>query len=140
MIRLSLDATEDSFASMARRLGRMMDEMLGSQYVRFSHAERWKPAVNLYETASDLVLCVDLAGMRREHIDVRAEFDRVTIRGERADPQPPDESCLQCVHMMEVDAGPFFREVRLPVPIDPDGVRATYREGFLWIHMRKQAL
>jgi HSP20 family protein len=132
-------ASEESFSSMARRLGRMMDEMLGGPYVRFARAERWKPAVNLYETTSDLVLCVELAGMPREQIDVQAEFDRVVIRGGRADPQPPDQCLPQCVHMMEIDAGPFLREVRLPVPIEVDGVRATYRDGFLWVYMPKQA-
>lgn len=138
MTPLSLDGTEDSFASMARRLGHMMDEMLGNQYVHFCRAERWNPAVNLYETASHLVLCVDLAGMAREQIDIRAEPDRVIIRGDRGDPQPPGESTPQCLHMMEIDVGPFLREVKLPVPIDVDGIRAAYRDGFLWVHMPKQ--
>jgi HSP20 family protein len=141
MTPLSLDASEDSFSSMARRLGRMMDEMLGNQYVRFARADRWRPAVNLYETESHLVLCVELAGMPRDQIDVRAEFDRVILRGERGDPQPAepsDERAPHCIHMMEIDVGPFLREVRLPVPIEVDGVHATYREGFLWVHMPKQ--
>jgi len=138
MTPLLADASEESFSSMARRLSRMMDEMLGSQYVRFSRAERWKPAVNLYETTSALVLCVELAGMPKEQIAVQAEFDRVVLRGERADPQPSDEHQPQCVHMMEIDAGPFVREVRLPVPIDVGEVRATYRDGLLWVYMPKQ--
>jgi HSP20 family molecular chaperone IbpA len=40
--------------------------------------------------------------------------------------------------MMEIDAGPFVREVRLPVPIDVGEVRATYRDGLLWVFMPKQ--
>ncbi len=139
MTPLSVDATEDTFSSMARRLGRMMDEVLGTQYVRFSRAECWKPAMNLYETPSHLVLCMELAGMPRERIDVHAEYDRIVIQGDRPDPQSTDERGSQCVHVMEIDSGPFRREVRLPTPIDVEGIRATYRDGLLWIHMPKQA-
>jgi HSP20 family molecular chaperone IbpA len=39
---------------------------------------------------------------------------------------------------MEIDSGPFCREIKLPTPIDVDGIRATYREGLLWIHAAKQ--
>ncbi len=138
MTPLSLEATEDSFSSMAHRLGRMVDEMIGGQYIPFSGGEGWRPAVNLYETASDFMLCVDLAGMPRDQIDVQAEPDRVVIRGDRADPQPPRKGDPQCVHLMEIDVGPFGREVRLPSPIDVDGIRATYRDGLLWVHMPKQ--
>ncbi len=138
MSPISLDAMEDSFSSMARRLGRMMDDMLGSSYVRFSGGECWRPAVNLYETYDEFILCADLAGMPRDQIDVQAEPDRVVIRGTRADPQPTGEPETLGVHIMEIDVGPFGREVRLPALIEVEKIRATYRDGLLWVHMPRQ--
>lgn len=138
MIPLRVDATEDSFSSMAHRLGRMVDEMLGGQYVPFSGAECWRPAINLYETGAEFVLCVDLAGMPRDQIDVQAEAERVVIRGERAEPQPGERNDTHGVHLMEIDVGPFCRDVRLPSPIAVDEIQATYRDGLLWVRMPKR--
>ncbi len=140
MTPLSLDATEESFSSLARRLSHMVDEMVGGQYVRFSRAEGFRPPLNAYETASHYVICMELAGMPRDQIDVQAEPGRIVIRGRRGDPHPPrpHEHDPLCVHVMEIDTGSFYREVKLPGPVDVDGIRATYREGFLWVHIPKQ--
>jgi HSP20 family protein len=137
MSPLRLDATEDSFERLSRRLGKMMDELSGSQFFTFSRNESWRPALNLYETDTHFIICVDLAGMPRDRIDIRAEPGRIVIRGDRADPKPPGERPLNCVHRMEIDVGPFYREVALPATTDVDRIQATYREGFLWIHAPK---
>ena len=38
---------------------------------------------------------------------------------------------------MEVQVGPFERRFRLPVPVDPDSIRASYEQGFLEIRLTK---
>jgi HSP20 family molecular chaperone IbpA len=38
---------------------------------------------------------------------------------------------------MEVQIGPFERRLRLPVPVDPTSLRATYDQGFLEVHLTK---
>lgn len=136
MVRINV-ASEELFASMAQRLGRMIDEIMTGGYVRFSRLEPWKPAVNLYETTCEFVICVDISGMDARQIDVQAQDGRIVIRGERKDPQPEGAGDELCIHMMEIDSGPFHREVRLPRRIDPDRVRAHYREGLLSIFAPK---
>jgi HSP20 family molecular chaperone IbpA len=39
---------------------------------------------------------------------------------------------------MEIDHGPFVREVELPDDIDHEAIRATYRVGLLWIELPKR--
>ena len=38
---------------------------------------------------------------------------------------------------MEIDEGPFRREIDLPAAVDTSQVEATYRKGFLWIRLPK---
>jgi len=138
MASLILDAAEDPFSPLSRQLGRIIEELASGHYVRFSRTESWRPSLNMYETHTHYLICVELGGMPREEIDVRAEADRIVIRGHRSDPVPPRHHESICVHMMEIDSGPFCREIRLPSPIDVDGISATYREGLLWVHAPKQ--
>ena len=38
---------------------------------------------------------------------------------------------------MEVQVGPFERRFRLPVPVDPESIRASYEQGFLEVWLVK---
>ncbi|MBN1490541.1 MAG: Hsp20/alpha crystallin family protein [Phycisphaerae bacterium] len=138
MSPIHLDATEDSFASIARQMSRMLEAGPSGQYVPFSRREFWTPAVNLYETATHFVICAELAGVPRETIDVKAEPGRIVIHGERHDPYPANPDEPHCVHAMEIDLGAFYREVQVPGPMDIERIQAKYRDGLLWIHVPKQ--
>lgn len=138
MTQVILEVAEDPFSSMARQLGRIVDDLRGSAYVHFSRTESWQPAINIYETDTHFLICADLAGMPREQIDVRAEPDRIILRGHRAAPQPADEQETLCVHAMEIDSGPFCREITLPSAFSVDGIHAKYCDGFLWVHVPKR--
>lgn len=139
MTPVMFEAAEDPLSAMAHHFGRWIEDLQGNPFVRFSRTASWAPALNVYETRAGFVVVVDLAGMPRDQIDVRAEPDRVVIRGNRAAPPPGDEHEPSCVHIMEIDSGPFEREVSLPAPIAVDAIRATYTDGFLWVHLPKQA-
>lgn len=104
-------------------------------FSRFSAAEAWAPAVNVYQLKGRLEICVDLAGIERDAIDVRVEPGRVSIRGVRPAPDPPayqDETPLRILSM-EIDYGPFCRTITIPDHVDLNRVESAYREGMLWI-------
>ncbi|MCX7887729.1 MAG: Hsp20/alpha crystallin family protein, partial [Verrucomicrobiae bacterium] len=75
----------------------------------------WRPAMNAYRLADRLVLCFDLAGMRKEDIHVRVEGRRLTITGTRPAPEPVCD-CRQQMQTLalEIDAGSFERSLELP--------------------------
>jgi HSP20 family protein len=99
------------------------------------HAESgWTPALNCYESAGMLHVCVELAGVDRETIHVSVEPGRLTIRGYRATPEPPTDTAKR-IHCMEIDAGPFERTLALPQGVDLDAVSSRYRDGLLWIEL-----
>jgi HSP20 family molecular chaperone IbpA len=40
-------------------------------------------------------------------------------------------------HQIEIAYGDFFAEVALPVAVDPEGVEASYSDGFLTVTLPK---
>ena len=96
----------------------------------------WCPAINAYRCRDGFVICVDLAGVDQSHIDLSLETRRVWIRGRRRPPEPAaTEGPTLQVLALEIDDGPFEREVVLPLEVEPEEVEAEQRNGLLWIHL-----
>ncbi len=113
------------------------EELLSGKYIRFSTTDAWRPNLNIYETQDTFLLCVDIAGMKPEEIHVDVSGSDVAIRGERSAPMPEDRAAEIGVHVMEIDTGVFSRQVRLPSPVKKSSVKATYRDGLLWVVLPK---
>jgi HSP20 family protein len=131
---------ESSFGNLARQMSRLSDQIKG--FYGYCPGETWMPAVNLYENETDYVVCVDLAGIDKEKIDLSVVDNRLRIRGTRPVPSHPDlpEDARQGrwrVHLMEIDNGAFYREVELPPDIRRDRIKAAHRNGLLWIEIPK---
>ena len=113
-------------------------------YSSFVHAgPTWTPSVNLYETDDAYRVCIDLAGVEKDKIDLTVSthpHPRLTVRGSRPIPRSPVTANRSRVrlHRMEIDHGLFMREVDLPDDVDADAISATYRSGLLWIELPKQ--
>ncbi|HEY2124094.1 MAG TPA: Hsp20/alpha crystallin family protein [Chthoniobacterales bacterium] len=96
----------------------------------------WQPAINAYRCERCILICVELAGVTRADIDLRIEPRRVWLRGERSNPEPPNEAGqVQQMIAMEIDYGPFVRAVDLPAEVEVESATATQENGFLWISL-----
>ena len=125
---------DEVFDEWSQKIHDIMDEMQKRDFVHFRDSDVWQPATNVYETRDAYYVCVDLAGMQVEQIDVEcSERSRIIITGRRAQPRPRGVEGPLSIHAMEIDDGPFGREVDLPEPVDVDRMDATYSEGYLWI-------
>src|SRR5215470_7680594 len=110
-------------------------ELSRSQFSRFA-PQAWAPAVNAYRCQECIRICVDLAGVERSLIDLTVEPRRVVIRGTRELPEPSDdEGCALQLLAMEIDYGPFIREVPLPAEVEIEQAHAEQRNGLLWISL-----
>jgi HSP20 family protein len=96
----------------------------------------WRPAINAYRCQGCIRICVDLAGVDKTDIDLTIRGRRLSIRGVRDVPEPGSEK-KQAMQMiaMEIDYGPFEREVALSDEVDAKKVHAEQKNGFLWIHL-----
>ena len=79
----------------------------------------------------------DIGGRGGGGVEGVGRNDRwVVISGQRPMPRPDVPERL-CVHVLEVDEGPFEREIDLPDPVDVDRVQVEYERGYLWITLFK---
>ena len=129
----TLRLSDDAFRHFTDQMSQMMDEMSKRDFYPFSQHDGFEPGVNLYETRTAYLLCVDLAGMKREKIDVHVAQGKLVIHGDRPVPRPREELGEFSVHLMEIPSGSFKRTVVLPEDADAGRVSATYREGYLWL-------
>jgi len=91
----------------------------------------WEPNTDVYVTEHGLVIKVELAGLRSEHLQIIVEEgNRLRIRGERPD------SCRapKCNFLvMNINYGPFESILELPPGYDLSQAKAHYLNGFLRI-------
>ncbi len=124
----------EAFDEWTRKIRDIMDEMQRRDFFQFRNTGSWQPATNVYETRAAYHICVELAGVDEQTIDVACvERRRICISGHRDQPRPLGVEGPLSVHAMEIDEGAFRREIELPEPIDVDRMEATYSKGFLWI-------
>jgi HSP20 family protein len=111
-------------------------------YSFFPH-QTWTPSVNLYETDASYLVCVDLSGVEKQKIDIEVVEQRLTLKGVREvpvclPPEPEAPKSRARLHLMEIDHGPFAREVELPQNVEKDKIVARYADGMLWIELPKK--
>lgn len=92
----------------------------------------WRPPTDLHETEGEYVVVVEIAGMRGTEISVGYEPHVLTVHGRRAEFPGP-----RAYHQMEIAYGEFASEVRIPGPVDPDRIEASYADGFLRVVLPK---
>lgn len=118
------------------QLGEVAYELTKVEFSGIRATHHWKPAVNAYCCDKCLRICVDLAGVDAEEIDLELEPGRLTLRGNRSLPEPDDtHNPSMQVLAMEIDHGAFEREITLPPGVDRDRVRAEQQNGMLWIYL-----
>ncbi len=92
------------------------------------------PAINIYQQDDAIVLTAEVPGLQPEDLDLTVLNESVTLAGRRAETGRPPENRF---YRRERPAGPFSRTVTLPDKVDPDSVKAEYRNGILAVHMTK---
>ena len=123
-----------SIGSMQREMEQLLDHFATRKppSVRFS-PWAWEPAVDLYETAQEVVVLAELAGVGEEEIEIIVDGNTLVIRGERRESQVSRRTYYQ----MEISRGPFERGILLPVAVDADETRASCQDGILEIVLPK---
>ncbi len=88
----------------------------------------WTPNTDVYVHAAGAVIKVELAGIRKEDLEITVEGARLTISGARRDECRSGQCNFQ---VMEIHYGEFESVVELPAGFDLGQARASYQNGFL---------
>ena len=94
----------------------------------------WAPAMDMYETKDDVYVQVELPGVKEKEVQVSITNDVLTVKGERARQQELSDDNS---HRLERWFGKFERSIELPMAVQADKVKATYRDGVLEIKLPK---
>lgn len=97
-------------------------------------AEETAPQVDIFEDGDELVVKAELPGLEREDINVTLTDDVLTISGEKKKEEMVQEKNY---YRLERSSGSFTRSFRLPVEVQTDKVKATFKGGVLEMRMPK---
>jgi HSP20 family protein len=91
-------------------------------------------AADVFEDDDKVVVRLEAPGLRRDDFHVELDGDVLSVRGEKRFERESGSGrwrVVQCAY------GHFQREIALPVPVQSDKTRASYRDGILRIELPK---
>lgn len=110
-----------------------MDENAGLDEIALK-ADHGQLALDIYQTAADLIVEAPIAGVRPQDLDISIQDDVLTIRGKR----------IRCDNIKQDDMiyaechwGDFSRSIVLPMDVVSERIEATLKNGILTIRMPK---
>ncbi len=123
-------------AALQTEMGRWMNQVAGgvASPTGNGQSSTWLPAVDVWETDTELVLSFDLPGIEEDKIAVELDDNVLTVTGERERTQ---EHTNDRFYRFERRFGQFSRSVTLPAGIKEDDIEANYRDGVLEIRVPK---
>lgn len=96
--------------------------------------EEGELSVDVYQTATDIIIEAMVAGVKPEDLQLSITRDMVTIKGKREGNGNVDENDY---FYRELYWGNFIRTILLPSEIDIEGAEAVEKHGLLIIRMPK---
>ncbi len=94
----------------------------------------WHPVVDIYENDDNIVITAELPGVDKKDISVDVNGRILTLKGERsADNEVKEDN----YYRKERSYGKFERSFTLPADVDPDKVKADFKDGILKLDIPK---
>ncbi len=89
------------------------------------------PPMNVFRKGDDFIIIAEIPGVKKADIDLQVKGRTLRLTGQKAVGFPEKAA----VHRRERLAGRFDRALTLPVEIDPEAVKAEYRDGVLTLFL-----
>lgn len=94
-----------------------------------------QPNYDLYDLGEEAVLLIDLPGFtKQDQLDLTQSGNSLLLEGETSPPHPDWKEKL--IHSERLN-GSFKRTIPIPFPFKYDNIHANYRNGVLWVSIRK---
>lgn len=94
----------------------------------------WTPPAEVRATEDEVIVTLELPGLRREAIEVHLEGSTLTVSGERS---RPEEDAARTVHQAERPYGSFSRSFTFPFALAEDDAAANLVDGVLTVRLRR---
>lgn len=126
----------DTLARLQDEVERLMEAPFANSGTQFFNV--WAPALDVYEDKENLIVKLEVPGMKKEDFEISLNEGVLSISGERrlekANQKAPG-------YLAERFEGRFQRSVTLPKHVQADKVRASYKDGVLavWLPIAEEA-
>jgi HSP20 family protein len=115
----------------SREVDRLFDSFFGTSD---RGARRWVPPMDLVEADDHFVLKADLPGLSDKDVAIEVQDGTLKISGERKEEHEQTERGW---YRIERSFGSFARTLTLPEGVDPEGIKAEFRDGVLELRIPK---
>ena len=126
----------EDVVALQKRLNSIFNELGESKSPGGEAGAGFVPPVDVYEDDKQIVLKLEVPGVKLEHLDIQLENQRLTVKGER---RFESEEKAENFHRIERRFGSFTRSFTLPQTVDTESVKATSDAGVLTISLAKKA-
>jgi HSP20 family protein len=93
------------------------------------------PNIDMYDRKNEIILKAELPGVEKDNIDLTITKDTITLKGEvKKEEEIKEEDYYSC----ERSYGSFTRTIALPVEVDSEKAKATFKNGVLEIILPKK--
>ena len=121
-------------STLQEQVNRLFNDVLDRSSEE-SNLTSWAPAVDIYETAQDLVVKADLPDVDAKDLNIRVENNILTIRGDRKfEKKVAEENYLR----VERAYGAFSRSFSLANTVNSEAIKADYQDGVLTLTIPKR--
>lgn len=105
-----------------------------SKLISIYNEKIWHPPTDIFETEKDIIIRIEIAGMKAEEIGIQLKDGCLTVSGFRNE---EDARIKRSFRQMEIEYGKFERVVEIHCGIEADKAGAAYHAGFLEIRLPK---
>ena len=126
-----LNGLQDRIMKRAFEIFDGSGHLFGKDMDNWLQAERelvWKPSIELEEKDNALRLQIATPGVDPKDIDIEVTPEYILVKAETRHEHKEEK---RDVHICEFAAGNMFRSIHLPKTIDPDKVKAEFKNGML---------
>lgn len=94
----------------------------------------WKPVVDIFDKTDSIIIHAELPGVTKDDVSIEVKDNVLTLKGERVEVKEVSEDKF---FRKERSFGSFYRAFTLPSAINPDKIKATFKDGVLEIEIPK---
>ena len=115
-------------AQIHDEMSRLFDDFVTGIAPSFEGVAVAVPRMDLYWKVGKIILEMEMPGIDPKDIDLKVYSDRVLFKTERKE-EKKEES--ERVFRLERNRGTYYREIPMPVEVDPEGAEAKIKNGLL---------
>lgn len=125
---------------MRRDMDRLFEEFLSPARRKRSWTPKTEtgvvvPNIDMYDRGTEIVIRAELPGVAKEDLDLSITKEALVIKGEvRREEEAGDET----VYLSERSFGAFARTIPLPVEVESERAKASFKNGILELVIPKK--